>query len=149
MLAEPSKHKLRLFSRRSHHFAIVEDEIAAIVDWQAPVQLPRAPEPVMGVVGIHGRMLTVLDVGRMVGRTRSDAESIPAKIISLRGDEQLALPVDELGEVIEIGNNLGTADQGGLVLSLIKRDDKEIAILNVKELFASAIQGQERRRRRF
>jgi chemotaxis signal transduction protein len=73
-------------------------------------------------------------------------------ILALRGDEQLALAVEAVTETIEIGDALldEVANSGeGLVLGVIKHEGAEITILNVKGLFPSAIQGRERRRRRF
>src|SRR5687767_13082952 len=64
---EASTRKLRLFTRGSVQFAISENEIAAIEKWRAPAPLPNAPDSVLGVVGIQGRMLTVLDLSKIVG----------------------------------------------------------------------------------
>jgi hypothetical protein len=69
----------------------------------------------------------------------------------LRGDEQLALAVDSVGETIELDNvdldPNGAADK--LTLGILRHDGADINILNLKELFSTAIQGRERRRRRF
>jgi len=129
MVDRPSRSdNLILFARGSHQFGVAESEIAAIVDWQTLAPLPHAPESVMGVAGVHGRMLTVLDVARFGDGGDSSSTGKPDKIIALRGDEQLALAADE---IIEAGN------------------ENEVTVLNVKGLFPAAIQGRERRRRRF
>jgi chemotaxis signal transduction protein len=153
--AQTSSRQLRLFTAGSRHFGIFEDEIATIAEWREPARLPHAPESVMGVVGIQGRMLTVLDLARMVARdvgaeTRQDNNQ-HRQIIALRGDEQLALAIDALGETIAIAHhNLDIkSERDGLVLAVLKRAETEISIIDVKQLFPSAIQGRERRRRRF
>src|ERR1044071_10355415 len=105
---------LLLFTRGSHRFGVAASEIAAIVDWQTLALLPHAPESVMGVAGVHGRMLTVLDVTRFGESHDSPQTSEPRKIIALRGDEQLALAADE---VIESG------------------DEIDVTVLSVEELF--------------
>lgn len=123
-----SETKVRLFTRGPSRFGVLEREIAAIVDWQTLAPLPHAPESVMGVAGVHGRMLTVLDVTKLGEPDSTVSEEVPKKIIALRGDEQLALAADDLVDAYS---------------------EDEVTILSVKDLFAAAIQGRERRQRRF
>ncbi|HYJ87798.1 MAG TPA: chemotaxis protein CheW [Pyrinomonadaceae bacterium] len=147
--------KLRLFTAGSRHFAISEDQIATVAEWREPAPLPHAPDSVIGVLGIQGRMLTVLDLARMSARERGahSQQDHPQHryILALRGDEQLALAVDELGETVETPDNLIDlkSEGDGLVLAVFKRAETEISIIGVNQLFPTAIQGRERRRRRF
>ncbi|MDQ2922312.1 MAG: chemotaxis protein CheW [Acidobacteriota bacterium] len=147
--------KLQLLRAGSFHFGIFADEIATIVAWREPTPLPHAPKSVLGIVSLQGRMLTVLDLASLpIGDTAlSDAPGdAPGHLIALRGDEQLALAVEGVSGTIEIGD--GDFDgkpetEGTLVLGVLHREGLEIKILNLKELFPTAIQGRERRRRRF
>jgi len=147
--------KLRLFTAGPRHFGVFEDEVATIVDWREPAPLPHAPESVLGVVGIQGQMLTVLDLARLsdqdAGNETLHDNNPHRQILALRGDEQLALAIDLLGETIEIPNQTfdPKRERNGLVLAVFKNGETQISILNVKQLFPSAIQGRERRRRRF
>lgn len=153
--SKPAARMLQFVRAGSSQFGIFADEIATIAAWREPTPLPQAPKSVMGVVSVQGRMLTVLDLASLpVGETAShDAPgNAPKQLVALRGDEQLALAVDEVGETIEIANGEFEAKRetaGTLVLGVLQRDGAEIKILNPKELFPSAIQGRERRRRRF
>jgi chemotaxis signal transduction protein len=107
---------------------------------------------VLGLVSIEGRMLTVLDLSMLAsGEAASSdaAREIPGHLIALRGDEQLALAVDDVGETIELPAVAIEETAGTLVLGVVHRDGAAINILNLKELFPTAIQGRERRRRRF
>jgi len=140
--------ELRIVFAGSRRFGVFVDEIEAITDWRAPTPLPKAPASILGVVCIHGRMLTVLDVALLLGAEGAAA----AKVIALRGDEQLAFAVDRVGEAIEIAAaevQPAGADQGPLILGIVQRSGEALAVLNVHELFAAAIRGRERRRRRF
>ena len=139
---------LRLLRAGSFQLGIFEDEIATTVEWRDPAPLPYAPRSVLGVVSIQGRMLTVLDLGTLLSAEASPGDGSPQHILALRGDEQLALAVDALGETIEIADGkVETAE--GLFLRVFKHRNREISILNTKELFATALHGRERRRRRF
>ena len=139
---------LQLLRAGSFQLGIFEDEIATTVEWRDPTPLPYAPGSVLGVVNIQGRMLTVLDLATLMSDQASPSEGPSQHILALRGDEQLALAVDALGETIGIADGkVETAE--GLFLRVFKHQNGEISILNTKELFATALHGRERRRRRF
>ena len=124
-------------------------EVSAIVAWQEPAPLPNAPQSVLGVVSVHGSMFTVLDLAELTSEN-SAVEETARLIIALRGDEQLAIAVDELGGEIELVREEVTGERKeGLIAGTLNRNNEEVSILNLKELFSTAIQGRERRRRRF
>lgn len=142
---------MRLFRRGSFDFAVLESDIATVADWREPAPLPRAPESVMGVVGIQGRMLTVLDLAALPGSESSSTAGLPKRIVALRGDEQLALAVDSVEITVEIGTDGFQLDRENsrLVRGVFEHLGTKIKVLNLKLLFPSAIQGRERRHRRF
>jgi purine-binding chemotaxis protein CheW len=144
--------KLQLFRAGSLNFGIFTDEIATTIAWREPTPLPHAPKSVLGVVSVQGRMLTVLDLATLSGGEAPPSDAAAQHIIALRGDEQLALAVEALGETVEVANGDVKPKQeaaGALILGVLHLEDAEINVLNTTELFPSAIQGRERRRRRF
>jgi chemotaxis signal transduction protein len=122
-----------------------EDEVLGVTEWREPARLPFAPQTVLGVVSIQGRMLTVLDTGRLLDLDPSQRESI----VALRGREQLALTGDaqSLLEInptdIQPPTEFGSRSRG-----TIQKDGRTIHILATDKLFHSALRGQERRRKR-
>jgi purine-binding chemotaxis protein CheW len=150
--SEGAVRRLQLLRAGSFQFGIFADEIAAIATWREPTPLPHAPKSVLGVVSIQGRMLTVLYLATLPGREVASSDATAQHLIALRGDEQLALAVDGLGETIELADgDFDAKREAGetLVLGVLNREGADIYILNPKELFPTAIQGRERRRRRF
>lgn len=152
---EPARRKLQIVQAGESRFGIFTEEIAAVVPWQNPAPLPHAPKSVLGVVSVQGRMLTTLSLsGLAAGKSMASDASItkPSHLIALRGDEQLAIAVDSLGEEIEVGARdaqLQPKAESQLVQQVLQVDGTEINILEVKQLFPAAIQGRERRKRRF
>jgi chemotaxis signal transduction protein len=149
--SEESARKVQLFSAGSFHFGVYEDEVATIADWREPTPLPHAPEPVLGVVSIQGRMLTLLDPALLAGGETASAGGY-RQIIALRGDEQLALAVSEIDELISHSTRKleeSTDHHEASVFDVLARADMEVKILNVSQLFPAALRGRERRRRRF
>jgi chemotaxis signal transduction protein len=160
--AESAVRTLQLFRAGSYIYGVFADEIATIVSWREPTPLPQSPKSVLGIVSLQGRMLTVLDLASLFigGDASSDTnptESVsgeaPAQhLIALRGDEQLAIAVHDVQATIDIGGNDFDDKQkkaGALVAGVLHREGLDIQVLNPKELFSAAIQGRERRRRRF
>src|SRR6266576_5917215 len=144
--------KLQLFRTGAFHFGILANDIAAIVAWREPTPLPHAAKSVLGVVSIQGRILTVLDLATLTGHEAALSDARAQHLIALRGDEQLALAIEALGETVEIAEDVLSATRETwepLVLGVLHREGAETNILNLKELFPTAIQGRERRRRRF
>ena len=145
---EEQPRTLQLFSFGEAQFAVLADEVMAITEWREPAALPHAPASVLGIVSIHGRMLTVLDLSQLLESPQRTSR--PSHILALNGDEQLALAIDDPGETFAIAaNSEDDPASGKLISRVINRNGDEIKILNVKELFPTAIQGRERRRRRF
>ena len=158
-LSVGASRKLQLVRVGSSHFGIFADQISAVVEWQEPAPLPHAPSSVLGVVSIEGRMLTVLDLAKL-GSGEAGLNDTPRKflryLIALRGDEQLALAIEALGEVVKLTPNESMTDSVTKeetvttpVLGVLQREGAEIRILNLCGLFPSAIQGRRRRQRRF
>jgi len=83
----------------------------------------------------------------------NDQLASPAEyLVALRGDEQLALAVTAVSETIELSTTELAALQPsdvGFTLGVLVRNGDQIFIVNTKELFATALQGRERRDRRF
>ena len=151
-ISQPVIRRLQLLRAGGFQFGIFAGDIATIAAWRKPTPLPQAPESVLGVVSIQGRMLTVLDLAALTDREATANNAKTQHLIALRGDEQLALAIGSLGETIEIAETDLSAkgETGGtLFLGVVHCDGSEINVLNLDELFPIAIHGRERRRRRF
>jgi chemotaxis signal transduction protein len=144
--------ELRVVLAGSHRLGIFADQIESISEWRQPTPLPRAPRAVLGVVSIHGRMLTVLDPLALFADSGGKKSLTSGLLVALNGDEQLALAVDRLGKTLEIAAQIEPGvlnDHQRLAMGVVLSGNEEIIILDVNKLFAAAIEGHERRRREF
>jgi chemotaxis signal transduction protein len=147
---------LVLFIAGGRTFAVFSEEVEGTAEEKKPAPLPRAPGSILGVVYARGRMLTVVDPAAV---TSGEAVTWPAvipAIISLRGDEQLALAAESVGEAITVltsdislANNEPESDLSPVVMGILRHGGEKITILNPSELFNVAVQRKDRRRRRF
>lgn len=138
---EREPRSLLVFKAGGHLLSIAAHEAYEAVSWREPAPLPRAPQGVLGIVSIRGRMFTLLNSRALLGARIADgggeeeeeelAHRTCAFIIPLRGAEQLALTSDEAPRAVEI------EDAGPIIL------------LETTRLFEAAMRGAERRRRRF
>ncbi len=125
---------------------VPDEMILAISDWTEPAPLPFAPPSVLGIVSMHGRMFTVVDAAVLLARK---AATQSRSIVALRGDEQLALAVDESLEVVSINpDDVMNETETDLIQGTIRLNGEQILLLDLDSLFAGIIRGRERRRRR-
>ena len=153
---EPQLRDLFLFTAGTRSFAVSADEVDGTAEAKSPTRLPNAPAAILGVVYARGRMLTVLDpIALSVGETAALPRILPA-IISLRGDEQLALAADSVGETITVsaadietaGDHHGT-ETNQAICGILRHGGETIVVLEPSGLFDAAVQRKDRRRRRF
>jgi purine-binding chemotaxis protein CheW len=131
---------------------VFADEAEQVTAWKQPSPLPGAPPAVLGAVSVRGRIYTLLEPLTIMGERQSASAASFAFIITLRGDEQLALAVERAERIMEIFADdvepLGSSRSTGVVHGLLQTEGKLVAVLNVRELFATALSGTERRRKR-
>ncbi|HEV2859777.1 MAG TPA: chemotaxis protein CheW [Pyrinomonadaceae bacterium] len=127
--------ELLLMHRRGRAFAVYADEAEAVTEGRRPAPLPHAPRAVLGVVPVRGRMHTLLDPAALLETDTGEDEDAPhdadapAFVVTLRGDEQLALACDRAER---------TADAPA----------PDITLLDPARLFEAAMRGTDRRRPR-
>jgi chemotaxis signal transduction protein len=147
---------LFLFIAGGRTFAVFSEEVDGTAEVKKPTRLPRAPASILGVVYARGRMLTLVDPTAVTsGEPLTWPTLIPA-VISLRGDEQLALAAESLGEAITVSSSdIAYADgvpereNSQAVAGILRHGGEKITILDPGKLFNVAVQRKDRRRRRF
>lgn len=132
--------ELLLMHRRGRACAVYADEAEDVTEGRRPAQLPHAPRAVLGVVPVRGRMRTLLDPAALFETDAGEDEdaphdsAAPAFVVTLRGDEQLALACDGAERVGAPPGADATAPP--------------IILLDPARLFESAMRGTDRRRPR-
>ena len=135
--------QIRLIRVDTRTLGLREDSVLKVIEWIAPTPLPFAPNTVVGIVSVQGRMFTVVDLRVLLEASHQDGK----QIIALRGAEQLALAVDESLGVVEV-DHVGEEKAADLFEGKVLVGNEEVPLLNPETLFAGVIKGRERRRRR-
>ncbi len=148
-------HDLLPFVSGGRLFAVFADEVEATAEAKPFAQLPRAPNSVVGIVCVRGRMLTVIDPTTLLRGEPGDWNQTLPCVIALRGDEQLALAAESYRDTITISSSdiergpATSAAQDELIMGNVTYANEKILILNPSRLFSRAVQRRDRRRRRF
>jgi chemotaxis signal transduction protein len=145
--------ELLLAQAGAWHIGLLAGEVESVNTWRSPVPLPHAPPAVLGVVSVRGRMLTVIDPSVLLGEgDAKETKAVPAFIIALRGDEQLALAVNRVDGSIGIFaaeiELPATGAAANVTRGVIQGAHGQTVVLDTREMFPAAMQGAERRRKR-
>jgi chemotaxis signal transduction protein len=152
--------ELFVLSAGGRLFAVRPEETDGVAEGLTPAPLPHAPAAVLGVVSVRGRMHTVLyppalftnegDSQNQAPQDAGEDAHAPRFVVSLRGDEQLALAADGVEGVVTIeADSLSTPGASDSPLSAtLERDGRLIQILDASRIFDAAMRGAERRRPR-
>ena len=151
---EPQLRDLFSFAAGEATFAVFAEDVEATAERSRPAQLPHAPPAVLGIVSVRGRMVTTLDPLAVINGGAGEWATELPWVVALRGDEQLALAADSLGETItiaaaDIEPNVETAGSSPAILGIARHGGQEIIVFNKTHLFSAAVRRRERRRRRF
>lgn len=162
------RRELLIMQAGARKVGIFADEAERVTENLRPTPLPHAPPAVLGVVSVRGRISTVInpvalleagDISHTSHRRAADATVaeppdrpivVPRYIVSLRGDEQLALAVERIERIIEIliESVQGLSHAAAFVRGVTQHDSATIIVLDPSRLFEAATQGTERRRKR-
>jgi purine-binding chemotaxis protein CheW len=136
-------------------FAVFIEQVDGTAEHKPFAALPRAPQAVVGVVCVRGRMLTVLDPTAVLDAHVPAWEQSLPYVIVLKGEEQLALVAETCHDTVTISaadieeSPDPAGGEANVAVGLVRYAGQEMLILDSTRLFSRAVQRRERRRRRF
>lgn len=153
--ADTQLHDLLPFTIGDQTFAVFTEQVDGTAEAKHFARLPRAPNAIIGVVCVRGRMLTVLDPTVVLGAEPSRWGKTLPTVIVLRGDEQIGLAAETCRDTITISaadieqptESASLSDD--FSLGLVRYGGEKMVLLDSTRMFARAVQPRERRRRRF
>ena len=120
-------------------YALPLELVESALRMVALTPLPEAPNWVAGAINIHGRVVSVLDLRKHLGGESKPVRS-EDRLLLVKGLERpMALIVDEVTDLLEIGASRVEPPSGPLARSrplagVIRRDDRLILVLDVHRL---------------
>mgnify|MGYP001271762370 CR=1 FL=1 len=123
-------------------YAIDINKVEAIVKIPPMTPVPRAPEGIMGIVGVRGRVLTVIDIRARLKCELSEASrSARLLVVPSTGQDMVGVYVDEVLHVvrlapqqIELPSQLVGNESEEHLLGIGRKGDQMIVLIDIAPL---------------
>jgi len=103
--------------------------------------VPQAPEYVLGVLNLRGKIVTIIDLGKKLGLSQTQLSDASRNIIVDSQDEYIGLLVDRIGDVVladwdkvEAPPSNISGVQGKFFEGVYKTENSLVGILDVEEV---------------
>lgn len=103
--------------------------------------VPQAPEYVLGVLNLRGKIVTIIDLGKKLGLSATQLSDASRNIIVDSQDEYIGLLVDRIGDVVladwdkvEPPPSNISGVQGKFFEGVYKTENSLVGILDVEEV---------------
>ncbi|MGV8951829.1 MAG: chemotaxis protein CheW [Cypionkella sp.] len=139
------------FSAGDKAFGVDIMSVREIRSWSRTTQLPGRPFGAKGVLDIRGSIVEVFDLSAILGG--SDTEPLPGHVVLVVSMEEtnVGILVDSVSDIIfaepedfRDAPAAGTDVQSAKVSGLVQQDDRLIAILDLRTLFPSFVEKDQR-----
>ena len=134
-------------------FGISVLDVQEIIRYQEMASVPLSPRVVEGLINLRGQIVTAIDMRRRLDLPDRDPENEPINVIIRTDDDSIAsLLVDEIGDVIEVSEDLferppetlrGAARD--LIEGAYKLENKLLLVLNTAKTLDISGTSQEER----
>lgn len=138
--------QLCTFYLDNYFFGVDVLDVQEIIRHQEMTRVPLAPAVIEGLINLRGQIVTAIDMRRRLGLPERDSERQPINLIIKTDDDTAAsLIVDEIGDVLEVSDDVFEAPpatlQGEareLIEGTYKLEDSLLLVLDtVKTLHVS------------
>jgi len=121
-------------------------QVREVVTPQVCTEMPLSADAVMGLINLRGRVITQLDVRKVVGLPDRENDVYRVAIVETLSGEDFGLVMDEVGEVIELDPDCyektpKTLDRVWQDVSegVLKQEDRVLVLVNVERFVAMTI----------
>lgn len=90
------------FKLGTANFAIDVSRVQEIVRPLEITPVPLAQEEVAGLINLRGRIITAIDLGRLLALRPEPAGAESMNLVVITGEDVVSLLVDEVGDVLEL-----------------------------------------------
>jgi len=125
---------------------LLVSQVREVVTPQVCTKMPLSPEAVMGLINLRGRVITQLDVRKVVGLPDRENDVYRVAIVETLSGEDFGFVVDEVGEVIDLDPDAfektpKTLDRIWQDVSdgVMKQEERVMVLVNVDRFIAMTI----------
>jgi purine-binding chemotaxis protein CheW len=88
-----------------HVFGTPVPKVQEVIQSQEMTRVPLAPEVVSGLINLRGQIVATIDLRRRLGLPDRPSGQMPMHVVVRTNDGAVSLLVDEIGDVIEVGES--------------------------------------------
>lgn len=141
--SSPEAPRLLVFSAAGRTCVCELSSVREIIPYRRATRLPGSPPFVNGLINLRGSIITVLDLGLLLGGAAVDADRGSIVLVA-SGNKVVGLGVDELRDVQRVSRTAiepaGEAgDGGGLVSGVMRTGDDVAVLLDVGRILGQAL----------
>ena len=128
-------------------FAIGIMHVREIRGWTSSTKLVHAPDYVVGMINLRGKVLPVIDLGLRLGLGQSNTTSSAVVMVVEIGDRQVGLLVDAVCDILTVGPEmrqappeLGGRQDSRAVEGLITTDEGIVTLLTLEGVLPEGLE---------
>ena len=87
-------------------FGVEVEKVQEVIRYQEMTRIPLSPEVIGGLINLRGQIVTALDLRRQLALAARDRGELPMNVVIRRDDGPISLLVDEIGDVVEVDEQL-------------------------------------------
>jgi len=91
------------FSLGAQQFGVAVEKVQEVIPFQEMTPVPLAPPEVMGLLNLRGQIVVAIDLRRRLGLPIAPPGRRPMNVVVRSEDGAVSLLVDEVGEVVDAG----------------------------------------------
>lgn len=122
-------------------FGIDVVDVQEVIRYQEMTRVPLASTVVHGLINLRGQIVTALDMRARLGLPARRADLLPMNVVVRADEGAVSLLVDEIGEVVEVGEQIFerapetmTSSFRALVPGVYKLESTLLLVLDVESV---------------
>jgi len=93
------------FFLKGHLFGVPVPRVQEVIRFQPMTPVPLAPPAVEGLINLRGQIVLAIDLRRRLALGERPEGDLPVNVVVRTPDGAVSLLVDEIGDVIEVGDS--------------------------------------------
>ncbi|MGB8886982.1 MAG: chemotaxis protein CheW [Candidatus Korobacteraceae bacterium] len=87
-------------------FGVEVEKVQEVIRYQEMTRVPLSPAVIAGLINLRGQIVTAIDLRHQLGLSARKIEALPMNVVIRRDDGPISLLVDEIGDVVEVDEQL-------------------------------------------
>ena len=89
-----------------HFFGVGVETVQEVFRYQEMTHIPLAPPEIRGLINLRGQVITAIDLRQRLKMDKLPEGQLPMNVVVSTGDSVVSLLVDEIGDVLEVPDNV-------------------------------------------